>query len=103
MQTTDHLLLRAHVNHSSIDSYIQEMSMHMDGTWGTDIEILSLAHLLQTNIYCFDTNTACWVLFAPTQLDHTVQLDFTSKSLYILHRPSHFDVVFSVERSDNNC
>ena len=99
MQTIGHLLLGAHVAQTSIDSYCQDTSMHMDGTWGSEIEILSLAHLLQTNIYSFDTSSDCWLLFAPNQLEPTLQLDFTAKSLYIMHHPSHFDVVSSVVRS----
>ena len=101
MQTIGHLLLGTHVTQTSIDSYCQDTSMHMDGTWGSEIEILSLAHLLQTNIYSFDTSSDCWLLFAPNQLEPTLQLDFTAKSLYIMHHPSHFDVVSSVVRSAN--
>ena len=69
MQSIAHLLLGAHVQQTSIDDYIRETSMHMDGAWGTDVEILSLAHLLQTNIYTFDTTSGCWLLFAPKHLE----------------------------------
>lgn len=101
MQTIAHLLLGTHVTQTSIDSYFHDTSMHMDGAWGSEIEILSLAHLLQTNIYSFDTSSDSWLLFAPNQLEPTLPLDFTAQSLYILHHPSHFDVVSSVVRSAN--
>ena len=39
----------------SIAEYIQDTHMDMNGAWGIDVEILTLAHLLQTNIYVFDT------------------------------------------------
>ena len=101
MQAIGHLLLGKHVTQTSIDSYCHDTSMHMDGAWWSEIKILSLAHLLQTNIYSFDTSSDCWLLFAPNQLEPTLQLDCSAKSLYIMHHPSHFEVVSSVVKSVN--
>ena len=82
MQVIAHLLLGAHVNQTSINSYIHDTSMDTDGAWGTDVEILSMAHLLHTNIYIFDTTSACWLLFAPRHLETSLQFDFSRKSVY---------------------
>ena len=101
MQAIGHLLLGKHVTQTSINDYCHDTSMHMDGAWGSEIEILSLAHLLQTNIHSFDTTSDCWLLFAPNQLEPTLQLDCSAKSLYIVHHPSHFEVVSSVVKSAN--
>ena len=98
MQSIAHLLLGIHVKQTSIDSYISETSMDMDGVWGTDVEILSMAHLLQTNIYTFDTTSAGWLLFAPKHLEPTLQFDFSKRSMYLLHYPNHYAVVSSVVR-----
>ena len=45
-----HLLLFHHIPNriSKIQQYITETGMDKESTWGTDIEILTLAHLLQT-------------------------------------------------------
>ena len=70
MQTIVHLLLGPHVKQTSIANYIHEPSIDMDGAWDTDIEILSLAHLLKTIThmiplllagYCLPQNT--WSTF----------------------------------------
>ena len=48
-----HFMLSHHITvHSSVFEYIQHTCMDQDGTWGTDIEILTLAHLLNTCIFC---------------------------------------------------
>ena len=51
MQSIAHLLLGVHVTQNSIAEYVQDTHMDMDGAWGTEVETLTLAHLLQTNIY----------------------------------------------------
>ena len=50
MQNIAPLLLGAHVTQDSIAEYIQDTHMNMNGTWGTDVEFLTLAPLLKTNI-----------------------------------------------------
>ena len=98
MQSIAHLLLGVHVTQNSIAEYVQDTHMDMDGAWGTEVETLTLAHLLQTNIYMFDTISDRWLLFSPYHLDHTLPVDSSTKSMYIVHFPEHFEVVSSVMR-----
>lgn len=76
--------------------------MDIDGAWDTDVEILSLAHLLHTNIYTFDTTFACWLLFAPKH-QSTLQFNFCTKAMYIVHYPSHYDVFSTVIKPIRPC
>ena len=56
-----HFMLSHHINdHSSVSEYIQHTGMDQDGTWGTDIEILTLAHLLNTCIFVCTTEQCNW-------------------------------------------
>ena len=64
-------------------------------TWGTDIEILTLAHLLQTPIISYDVDTKAWWRYAPHHLDRSLN-DIQQMSMYLLHTSDHFQVVCSV-------
>ena len=53
MVRTAHLLLFQHIrsSHTSVQSYIAYSRMDYFGIWGTETEMLALAHMLQTGIY----------------------------------------------------
>ena len=53
MVRTAHLLLFQHIrsSHTSVQSYIASSRMDYFGIWGTETEMLTLAHMLQTDIY----------------------------------------------------
>ena len=70
--------------------------MDQFGFWGTDVEMHTLAHLLQTNIYSYDTALQRWELFYPGSVEYGLPRDVTQKSMYIVHYPNHFAVVCSV-------
>ena len=57
MVRTAHLLLFQHTrsSHTSVQSYIASSEMDHFGIWGTETEILALAHMLQTDIYSYNT------------------------------------------------
>ena len=40
---------------SSVKEYVQYTKMDKQGTWGTEIELLVLSHLLKTSIYTYLT------------------------------------------------
>ena len=49
-----HFLLFQHIlsSHTSVQSYnIENSRMNVCGTWVSELEILTLAHMLQTDIY----------------------------------------------------
>ena len=99
MCSIEHRLVGSHIAHESVDAYIHSTRMDQSGTWGTDVEILVLAHLLETNIYTFHSGTARWNLYSPSSVDNQLSCDVRHRSMYIKHIHDHFQVVSSVIRS----
>ena len=98
MYTLAPFLLGLHITqHNSIQSYISQERMDEDYAWGSEVEILTLSHLLQTNIYSFDITSQRWFCYSPHYVDRSIPLDVSKKSLYLIHYPRHFAVVSSVE------
>ena len=71
--------------------------MDKQGTWGTEIELFVLSHLLKTSIYTYLTTNKKWFVFSPSKLDKKLAFDSTSKSVYLRHPPIHYDVVLNVQ------
>ena len=89
-----HLFLGQHIsNYSSIQEYITHTNMDRERSWGSDIEMLTLSHLLQTPILSYSVHNAHWSKYAPHHVDRTLSDDVAQMSMYILHRLNHFDVV----------
>ena len=99
MQTIAHFLLGHLItSHASVGDYIHSTAMDQDGTWGTEVEILTLSHLLQTNVYTFYAATSRWLLYSPSIVDRQLAIDVGHRSMYIKHVNYHFQVVSSVAR-----
>ena len=72
-----HLILDHHVlGYSSIQDYIADKNMDQDSAWGTDIEMLTLAHLLQTPILSYGAQLGEWQRYAPHDVERTLVNDF---------------------------
>ena len=83
-----YLILDHHVQgYSSIQKDYIRYTKYMDQefTWGTDIKILTLAHLLETPILSYDMQTTAWWRYAPHGLDRSLNDDIQQMSMYILH------------------
>ena len=94
-----HFLLGFHiVDYSSIQAYIRAKDMDTVGAWGTEIEILALAHLLQTPVLSYSTELAGWSRYSPHDVDRTLNDDDTQMSMYLWHPPIHFEVVRSIRK-----
>ena len=94
-----HLLLGGHISQQfdSVQSYIAHTNMDQDSAWGTDIEMLTLAHLLHTTIYSYDTQCDRWSRYRPQDVERTLSdTDVSRTSMYIRHGRDHFDIVHSV-------
>ena len=95
-----HFILDHHiVGYSSIQDYIADKNMDQDSAWGTDIEMLTLAHLLQTPILSYSAQHCEWQRYAPHNLDRTLVNDFQQMSMYIIHTYNHFNVACSIIKS----
>ena len=81
--------------YTSMQQYIEDKEMNQTSTWGTDVEILAMAHLLKTCVYIYDTEEGNWLRYSPCHVDRSLQLADTQRAMYILHPPDHYDVVRS--------
>ena len=104
--TLDHMINNAQyflghhlTGHNSVQSYIASTGMDRDGTWGTDIEILSLAHLLQTPFHSYSQPLGLWQRYSPHDVDRQLGDDLQQRSMYLYHTGNHFNVVSSVRRN----
>ena len=50
---------------NTVEDYIVRTRMCRNGTWGSDREILVLAHLLRVNVVLFDTDRGCYGVSSP--------------------------------------
>ena len=72
--------------------------MDQCGSWGTHIEMYTLAHLLQTSVFIYNTQDVNWHRYSPDGVDRTLNDDIQQMSMYINHPPNHFEVVRSIEQ-----
>ncbi|XP_038064734.1 uncharacterized protein LOC119735105 [Patiria miniata] len=88
---------------TSLPVYLARSNMSQDGSWATDVEIFTAAHLLGTDIYIYsagNNNTANprWHKFTGKMLDRNAQV--SDRSFYIHHKNgNHYEAVLSVHQS----
>ena len=91
-----HLLDHYILDYDSIQAYQQATCVNKASSWGTEIEILTLAHLLQTSMFSYSTVDCQWHRFGPANVDRQLHHNLTQQGMYIRHPPAHFDVVRAV-------
>ena len=91
-----HLLFHYILGYNSIQAYQLATRMNEASSWGTEVEMLTLAHLLQTPIFSYNTVEGHWHRFGPAEVDRQLHDNLTQKGMYIRHPPAHFDVVRAV-------
>ena len=108
-----HTKVREQINHmhvllphikTSLDSYLATCRSHMAryGVWGTDIEILSAASLLSTDVFVYTKigDTYKWQKFLRTMLDG--EIPENDCSIYLNHSYGiHYDVVLDDNADDS--
>ena len=84
---------------AGINQYIAATRMDHDKTWGSEVEIMVLAHLLDTAVYSYDTARG-WNRYTPAnvygQFDVSTRVD-SQMAMYVRYNINHYDVVTSVE------
>ena len=95
-----HFLLGHHIppQYSSVQDYIQDKGMDQPHIWGTEIEMFTLAHLLQTCVFIYNTDDLNWCRYSPHCVDRTLNDDIQQMSMYINHPPNHFEIVCSIQQ-----
>ncbi len=80
-------------------SYIAATRMNQNRAWGSEVEVMALAHLLDTPIYSYDTVSG-WNLYIPGMVHGTFNFSHTDThqmAMYVHHAVNHYDVVNSVQ------
>ena len=87
-----HFLLGHHIppQYSSVQDYIQDKGMDQPHIWGTEIEMFTLVHLLQTCVFIYNTDDLNWCRYSPHCVDRTLNDDIQQMYMYINHPPNHF-------------
>ena len=81
---------------ADIETYISTTRMWYSGTWGSTAEMLTLAHLVQCNIYSYNPTANIWDTVFPKTIDDSMIDDVGQRSMYLFWRNNnHFDVVTS--------
>ena len=84
---------------AGINQYIAATRMDHDKTWGSEVEIMVLAHLLDTAVYSYDTARG-WNRYTPAnvygQFDVSTRVN-SQMAMYVRYNFNHYDVVTSVE------
>ena len=97
MRTIANLLVGGHVREGDIDTYIDSSRIEHDREWGTDVEILTLAHMLKTLVYTYHEDTKSWNRYSPNAVERSLdESNISERGMYIRLARSHFDVVSSV-------
>ena len=78
----------------NVTAYINGTKMNIDHVWGTDVEIMTLAHMLKICIYSYYNNQQQWARFDPSTIDLALTNNVSQMSMYLFYKNNnHFDVV----------
>jgi len=84
--------------YASVEDYLEQTQMAINGTWGTDFEMCLLSHLLHTVIYSYNKPEGYWIACFAHSIEKTIPEDVNVKSMYINYTGNHFEVVTAVRR-----
>jgi len=78
----------------SVAEYVTISKMDQNRTWGTDREVMVLAHMLKICIYVYtagsDTLLPNWSVYDPSLLDPSIQIDVYGWALYLKLENRHY-------------
>ena len=83
-------------DYRSVRDYIAGTRMDVDKEWGSNIEIITLANLLNTTVYSSNDQCSNCEIFGSRRL-HGVPINFETPAIYIKFvNGNHFQVVTSI-------
>ncbi|XP_071476043.1 uncharacterized protein [Diadema antillarum] len=86
-------LLRS--GYTDIVKYIAKERVFNNGTWATELEIMALSNLLDTDVLIYEENCSKWNLFGASKLQFGIVT--SQRGIYLQHtNGNHYDVVESV-------
>ena len=75
----------------TVKDYLRCTQINKNNVWGIDVEVRVFANLFNANVYVYAYELRYWCIF-PLSLTLRDK-DVTTKSVYLLHPPAHFDVL----------
>ena len=75
-----------------LEEYLVQSDMQCNGVWGTDVEVVVAAHLLDVNIAMFNVPVGVrgtWLV------NHAQPMVNTRPTMYISYTGNHFDAILS--------
>ena len=81
----------------NLEEYLVQSDMQCNGVWGTDVEVVVAAHLLDVNIAMFNVPVGDYVVRGTWLVNHAQPMDNTRPTMYISYTGNHFDVILSQE------
>ena len=99
MPSIYHILIsRALVDYTSVQQYIQETRMDRLGAWGTDTEMFTLSHILETPIFTYNDSIVAehdkWSRYALHDMERH---QFESMSMYLYFSGgNHFQPILNI-------
>ena len=82
----------------SVEEHLARTRMDQDGSWGTDVEVTAISHLLGVNIAMYDVLIDDYVTRGPYLVDPRQRIDNTRPTIYITFTGNHFNFVESQEQ-----
>ena len=80
-------------NYQTAREYIAGERMDRNHTWGTDVEIVTIADLLRTKVYSYDVTQQGWVCYSSPS-----STDPNTPAIYLKFlNGNHFRVVTSIQ------
>ena len=58
-------------------SYIDSRELYRPNTWGSELEMICLSHMLNTIVYSFEANSNTWQVFSYKFVDQYMTCDYT--------------------------
>ena len=80
-----------------MEEYLAATQMEQDGTWGSEVEVMALTHLLDTFIYWYDTSHGWHLPGNIRGMFNLNQFATHQMAMYVHHYVNHYDVVRSVQ------
>ena len=91
----DGYLIENYMPGETIEGHLTESNMDRNGSWGTDVEIIALAHLLGVNITTYSMVHNSYVVRGPWLVDPAQQMNNSLPTIYLSYTGDHFNVVIS--------
>ena len=89
-------LIPNHINEMTLEDYITNSQIDQLGVWGTETEMLVLAHVLEVNIAFYNQVLRSYQIYSPGVIEpDAFQEDNSRPTIYVVFTGNHFNVVLS--------